>query len=46
MKKKILIGIIIVFVLVSSIFIIFTLGKKEEKQNIPSTSDVTTTETT
>ena len=43
MKKKILIGIIIALVLVSSIFIIFTLGKKEEKQNIPATSDITTT---
>lgn len=45
MKKKILIGIIIVFALISSIFIIFVLGKKEEKQNVPSTSDVTATET-
>lgn len=46
MKKKILIGIFVTLVLICSTFIIFILGKKEEKQNNPATSDVTkTTET-
>ncbi len=46
MKKKILIGIFVTLVLICSIFIIFILGKKEEKQNNPVTSDITkTTET-
>ena len=46
MKKKILIGIFVTLVLICSVFIIFILGKKEEKQNNPVTSDVTkTTET-
>lgn len=46
MKKKILIGIFVTLVLICSIFIIFILGKKEEKQNNPATSDITkTTET-
>ena len=46
MKKKILIGIFVTLVLICSVFIIFILGKKEEKQNNPVTSDITkTTET-
>lgn len=46
MKKKILIGIFVTLVLICSTFIIFILGKKEEKQNNPATSDITkTTET-
>lgn len=43
MKKKILIGIFVTLVLICSTFIIFILGKKEEKQNNPVTSDVTKT---
>ena len=46
MKKKILIGIFVTLVLICSIFIIFILGKKEEKQNNPATSDVTKTSET
>lgn len=43
MKKKILIGIFVTLVLICSTFIIFILGKKEEKQNNPVTSDITKT---
>ena len=43
MKKKILIGIFVTLVLICSTFIIFILGKKEEKQNNPATSDITKT---
>ena len=57
MKKKILIGILIVFTVIASIFVIFTLSKKDEKAIIPAnnsstsstsveTSEVTTEETT
>lgn len=57
MKKKIFIGVIIVLVAFTSIFAIFTLGKKDEKTIIPvsssstsstsiETSEVTTEETT
>ncbi len=41
MKKKILIGIIIVLVVFSSIFVIFTLDKKDEKAIIPVTNSST-----
>ncbi len=57
MKKKLLIGILIVFTVIASVFVIFTLGKKDEKTIIPvtnsstsstsiETSEVTTEETT
>ena len=41
MKKKIFIGVIIVLVVFTSIFVIFTLGKKDGKTIIPVSSSST-----
>lgn len=41
MKKRIFIGVIIVLVAFSSVFVIFTLGKKDEKTIIPVTNSST-----
>lgn len=41
MKKKLLIGILIVFTVIASVFVIFTLGKKDGKTIIPVSSSST-----